>query len=143
VPVVAGPSLMVQIIPAVDERDGHPIGVGTVKQSSLSFLTVQGIAELSLASLRAKVDDLCNRRAMLRAVAQGERHAISYRLCNFPPTDSAIDQANARGGDQALRLRVIPDEKNVNAGLAQNVAQVGCLMGLGPNRGAQQWQLRS
>jgi hypothetical protein len=36
-----------------------------------------------------------------------------------------------------------PDVKNVNAGLAQIVAQSGCLVGLGQNRGARQWQLRS
>jgi hypothetical protein len=48
----------------------------------------------------------------------------------FPAHDCACDQADARAGDQALHLWV-SRRKNVNAGLAQNVAQSGCLMGLG------------
>jgi hypothetical protein len=39
--IVVTPPLAVQIIPAVDERDGHPVASCTVKQSSLSFLTVR------------------------------------------------------------------------------------------------------
>jgi hypothetical protein len=48
----------------------------------------------------------------------------------FPAHDRALDQADARAGDQALHLWV-SRRKNLNAGLAQNVAQSGCLMGLG------------
>ena len=49
---------------------------------------------------------------------------------HFPRTTVACDQAHARAGDQALDLWV-SRRKNVNAGLAQNVAQSGCLVGLG------------
>jgi hypothetical protein len=46
------------------------------QQDEIEMLRRAGIgaasAELLLARMRAKVDDLCNRRAKLRAVAQGK-----------------------------------------------------------------------
>jgi hypothetical protein len=60
----------------------------------------------------------------------------------FPSHDSACDQADARTGDQALRLWV-SQRKKCERWSGTKRCVIGLFDGLGPNRGARQWQLRS
>jgi hypothetical protein len=60
----------------------------------------------------------------------GERRAISYRRCISPRTTVHVIKLMQEREIKPYTCR-FPDEKNVNTGLAQNVAQSGCLMGLG------------
>ena len=61
------------------------------QQNEIEMLRRAGIstasAELLLARMRAKVDNLCNRRAKLRAIAQGNdtRKAIDCAVPHAPP----------------------------------------------------------
>jgi hypothetical protein len=60
----------------------------------------------------------------------------------FPAHESACDQADAIAGDQALRLWVSRRKKCERWSGTKRCA-FGLFEGLGPNRGARQWQLRS
>jgi hypothetical protein len=50
------------------QKRRHENEIEMLKRAGIST----ALAELLLARMRAKVDDLCNRRAKLRAVAQGK-----------------------------------------------------------------------